>query len=379
MVAGMSATASYSTADTSKPVKLTRKQLEKLHTDNERSASAVNLIYQTDAERGIKRDKKGSGFRYTYNGKTVTDDKTLARIKALVIPPAWQNVWICRLENGHMQATGTDLRGRKQYIYHPMWTAIRSQTKFSHLYEFGKVLPAIRKQLEAHLALKETNEQKVLATVISLLQCTCIRVGSNMYEKLYGSFGLTTLKDNHVKINGQHLQFEFKGKKGVYHKVTLRSKKLAKIVQQCKDIPGKELFQYYDANGNRRTVDSGMVNNYIKEVGGGNFTAKDFRTWSGTLRAIEILKGMGAPGNETQLKKAVNDVMDGVALHLGNTKAVCKKYYVHPAIIDLYSNNMLEKYRAKKSTAACSDSTVLSEDEMVLISILESAGTTVVA
>lgn len=375
----MNAIAQYQASANNVPVKISRKKLEQLHTDNERSASAVNLVYQTDAEPGICRQKKGTSYSYTYNGKPVTDEKTLARIKSLVIPPAWQNVWISKAENGHMQATGTDVRGRKQYIYHPLWTAIRSQTKFSHLYEFGKVLPAIRKQLNAHLALKDTNEQKVLATVISLLQCTCIRIGNSMYEKLYGSFGLTTLKDKHVTISGHKLEFEFKGKKGVYHKVTLKSKRLAKIVQQCKDIPGKELFQYYDENGNRKSIDSGMVNNYIKEISGGNFTAKDFRTWSGTLRAIEIFKELDVPENETQLKKAVNDVMDGVALHLGNTKAVCRKYYVHPIVVDLYANKSLQKFIAKKSTAVCDDSTVLSEDEVVLMNILESATTTVVA
>ncbi len=346
--------------------------------DTAKSAAAIDLVYTTDAIAGISRKQKNGGWTYVYNGKTIKDKETLDRIKKLVIPPAWQNVWISPIANSHLLVTGTDAMGRKQYKYHTLWTTLRNQTKFSHLYEFGKALPTIRKQLEKHMALPGLPHEKVMATIIALLQCTCIRIGSNEYEKLYGSFGLTTMKDKHVQINGSEVRFEFKGKKGVYHKINLKSKKLARIVQQCRDIPGKELFQYYDDNGKRKAVDSGMVNSYIKTISGGDFTAKDFRTWAGTLQAIEAFKEKGTVDGITATKKAIVEVLDMVAEKLGNTRAVCKKYYVHPIVIDHYTNNTLHTFLEQKNTAACDDSIELSTDEKIMMKILKSTATSII-
>lgn len=237
-----------------------------------------------------------------------------------------------------------DIRGRKQYRYHPMWNTMRNETKFHRLYEFGKVLPSIRLKIEEDLTKKELTEEKVLATVVSLMERTYIRIGNEDYEKLYGSYGLTTLKDNHVKIDGDKILFSFKGKKGVDQRITLKNKRLARMVKQCRDIPGKELFQYYDREGNRRPIDSGMVNQYIREASGGDFTAKDFRTWAGTLNIIHAFKCIGEAESETDCKKKIVAALDEVSKQLGNTRTVCKKYYVHPGIIKLYEEKNLLKY-----------------------------------
>lgn len=359
-------------------IKLTPARLKKLANDNNKSAAAANLIYVTDKEEGIERIKEGSSYTYTYKGKAVTDDDTLGRIKSLVIPPAWQNVWICAKPLGHLQATGTDAMGRKQYKYHSAWSALRNMTKFHHLLEFGHALPSIRKQIQHDLSKQGLPMEKVLATVISLMQCTCIRIGNSMYEKLYGSFGLTTLKDKHVKITGSELKFSFKGKKGVFHDISLKSRKLANIVQQCRDIPGKELFQYYDENGQRHAIDSGMVNDYIKQINNGHFTAKDFRTWAGTLHALEVFNEMEPQDTVTGTKKKIVEMYDAVAKHLGNTRSVCKKYYVHPLVVEHFTNHTLPKYykRAEKTGDTCAE---LSFEEHVLLSILEDTHTTIIA
>jgi len=242
------------------------------------------------------------------------------------------------------------------------------------------VLPAIRERINKDLAQQSLSQEKVLAAIVSLMQETNIRIGNTMYEKLYGSFGLTTLKDRHVKIDGNNLRFSFKGKKGVYHDVSLRNKKLAKIVKQCRDIPGKELFQYYDDNGERRCIDSGMVNNYIKEISGGHFTAKDFRTWAGSLHALEAFNSLGCCDTITETKKKIVEALDIVAKLLGNTRAVCKKYYVHPAIIDHYSNNTLFKYLKLLETNQEEHKWAgLSAEEEILMKILEDAGSIVIA
>ncbi len=356
------------------PVKISRKKLNKLAADNVKSAEAVNLIYVSDTEPGISRAKNGTGFTYSYKNKTVKDEETLDRIKKIVIPPAWTNVWISPEPNGHIQATGFDIKGRKQYKYHILWNSLRNHTKYAHLYEFGKCLPDIRARLEKDLSLQGLQLEKVLAAVVSVMQCTCIRIGSAEYEKLYGSFGLTTLKDKHVTINKAKVYFSFKGKKGVYHNITLKSKKLANIVQQCRDIPGKELFQYYTEDGKHRSIDSGMVNNYIKEISGGSFTAKDFRTWAGSLQALEAFEQIGEADTVTETKKRIVEVLDIVSKHLGNTRTVCKKYYVHPAVIDNYSNNTLSKYFVNGPLQDnCNTGTQLSTHENSLLRILEQA------
>jgi len=353
-------------------IRITKRKLKNLVNSNVKSAEAINLIYVNDAQPGIERVKKGGSFVYRYNGKTVTNKIILQRIQSLVIPPAWQNVWICASENGHLQVTGIDAKNRKQYKYHPSWNILRNHTKYFHLYEFGKALPSIRGQLTKDLAKPGLPLEKVLAAVVSLMQCTCMRIGNSVYERLNGSFGLTTLKDKHVKVKGPEMKFAFKGKKGVYHNITLKSKKLANIVQACRDIPGKELFQYYDENEDRKTIDSGMVNSYIKEISNGNFTAKDFRTWEGTLHALNAFKGIGFSETQKETKRKIVEALDLVATQLGNTRTVCRKYYVHPAIIDLYSDKRLEKYFSQMEQEECTaPDTDLSQEEKILMKILE--------
>jgi DNA topoisomerase I len=364
--------------DKVKEIKLSRRKLRSITSDNRKSAKAAQLVYVNDQSEGIVREKQGESFLYLYKG-TEVDEETLWRCKRLVLPPAWKNVWICPNPDGHLQATGMDARGRKQYKYHPLWTQLRNHTKFFNLHDLGLALPAIRQKLQKDLSRQGMPQEKVLAAVISLMQCTCIRIGNSAYEKLYGSFGLTTLKDRHVSIHGSKLNFAFKGKKGVMHNVTLKSRKLAKIVQHCKDIPGKELFQYIDDNGDRKGIDSGMVNNYIKEVSGGNFTAKDFRTWAGSLEALRAFNEIGDAETEAATKRNINTALDMVAKQLGNTRAVCRKYYVHPTIIDLYSNHQLSKYLRKIHNEDCVTGPELSAEEKVLMKILEGSGAALIA
>jgi DNA topoisomerase I len=338
-----------------------------------KTAEAVNLIYINDSQPGIERVKKGNSFEYCFKGKKITDEEELIRIKRLVIPPAWENVWICPLENGHLQVTGIDVRGRKQYKYHQYWNALRNHTKFYKLYQFGEALPGLRVKMEKDLSITGLPQEKVLATVVSLMERTNIRIGNNSYEKLYGSYGITTLKDKHVKINGTSIKFSFKGKKGIYHDISIKSKRLASIVKKCQDIPGKELFQYFDEAGERRTVDSGMVNDYIKTISGGDFTAKDFRTWSGTVQALLAFKDLGFSETQTGTKKNIVAALDVVSHLLGNTRTVCKKYYVHPLIISLYESKTLEKYLSQlEELEKDDDESGLTKEERLLMNILKS-------
>ena len=323
---------------------LSKRKIRAISKDPEKTAAAIDLVYVHDYEPGIQRIKSEKGFSYKLNGKKLNNKAVLERIKNLVIPPAWENVWICALDNGHLQATGTDIRKRKQYKYHPHWNALRNHTKYYRLLDFGNALPAIRSQLQKDLSLPGMPVEKVLALVVVLMEQTNIRIGNNFYEKLYGSFGLTTLKDKHVVVNGTQTKFIFKGKKGVEHDISLKNKKLMMLVKKCRDIPGKALFQYYDGQGTRHPIDSGMVNNYIKIISGTDFSAKDFRTWSGTVRAFLAFKELGVFETETEKKKKIVAALDIVAGHLGNTRTVCKKYYVHPVIISLYENKLLTKY-----------------------------------
>jgi len=354
-------------------LELSHKELLKADKDYEKAASIINLVYVRDTESGISRLKKGKGFTYYFDNKPVKDKKDLERIKKLVIPPAWKNVWICPLENGHLQATGLDAKQRKQYLYHLLWQQLRNETKFHKLYEFGKVLPQLRLRLEQDLEEKELTQRKVLAAVISLMERTYIRVGNIDYEKLYGSYGLTTLKDKHVNINGENIHFSFKGKKGVQHNITLHSKKLARIVKECREIPGKELFQYYDKEGNRRSIDSGMVNAYIKEATCMDFTAKDMRTWAGTIHAMHALWSIGDATTEVECKKNIVAALDAVSEKLGNTRSVCKKYYVHPLLIQLYQEKKLTKYMEDLDKIEEYDNiSGLTSEEQVLMKILKS-------
>lgn len=353
-------------------VELSHKEMLKLDKDYSLSAEAADLVYVNDKDTGITRVKKGTGFSYLLDDKPVKDEKQLERIRKLAIPPAWTNVWICKKPNGHIQATGYDARGRKQYRYHPLWETLRNETKFHRLYEFGKLLPSLRLRLEEDLGKKDLSVEKVIATVVSLMERTYIRIGNNDYEKMNGSYGLTTLKDKHVKVEGDQIKFSFKGKKGIFHNITLRNRRLARVVEACRDIPGKELFQYLDADGSRKSVDSGMVNQYIKEATGGDFTAKDFRTWAGTLNVLRAFKSMGEAASESDSKKNILAALDEVSQKLGNTRTVCKKYYVHPGVIRLYEENTLHKYLKELDDIEKSDDlTGLTSEERVLMKILQ--------
>lgn len=338
-----------------------------------KTAEAVNLVYMNDSHPGIERRRVENGFEYYYQGNKVTDEETLMRIKRLVIPPAWEEVWICPVENGHLQVTGLDTRHRKQYKYHASWNALRNHTKFYRLYAFGSILPALRLKMEKDLSLSGLPVDKVLATVVSLMERTNIRVGNCTYEKANGSYGITTLKDQHVEISGTKIKFSFKGKKGVYHDISIKSKRLAGIVKRCQDIPGKELFQYIDDDGTRRTIDSGMVNDYIKANTSGDFTAKDLRTWSGTVQALLAFRELGLAETQTQTKKNVVAAFDMVSHALGNTRTVCKKYYVHPLIVSLYETGSIEKYlKELDKLEEDDDKSGLTNEEKVLLRILKS-------
>jgi len=349
---------------------LKKSTLKKLAQDPVATAKAIQLVYVNSKDEGIERAGAGKGFKYFFRNKIVKDKEILKRIRLLVIPPAWKNVWICSLAEGHLQATGLDIRNRKQYRYHPMWNELRNKTKFYRLPELGKLLPTIRKQLDAELALPGLPKEKVLAAVVSLMEKTGIRIGNEFYEKLYGSFGLTTFKDKHAEIKGNQLRFCFRGKKGVEHTVTLKSKKLAKIVQNCRDIPGKELFQYLDEKSNRQSIDSGMVNEYIRSLAGEDFTAKDLRTWCGTLAALTAITENGFV-TDGDSKKKVIAVLDKVSEQLGNSRTVCKKYYVHPSLLELYENGKLDKWLSKKDNTPKPEKG-LSPVEKTLVNILES-------
>ena len=353
--------------------RLSHEEIVSLDRNYAEVARSVRLTYVNDSKPGISRVRKGKAFAYLDDSKKTVKEEDLLRIKKLVIPPAWTNVWICSKANGHIQATGVDVRGRKQYKYHTLWTAVRNETKFHRLYEFGKAIPAIRQQLEKDLSRKELGLEKVLATVISLMERTYIRVGNEDYEKLYGSHGITTLKDKHVSISSGEIKFSFIGKKGVAHSMSLRNKRLAKVVKQCRDIPGKELFQYYDEEGVRKSIDSGEVNNYIKEASQKEFTAKDFRTWAGSLSFLRSLKAIGEAITDTERKKNIVAALDEVSHKLGNTRTVCRKYYVHPKLIELYETNALQKYLNELDEIEQADPQKdLTTDEKVLMKILKS-------
>ncbi|MGZ3821957.1 MAG: DNA topoisomerase IB, partial [Mucilaginibacter sp.] len=345
-------------------------KLEKIGRDPQVTAKAAGLRYVSDATPGYTRKKSGDSFAfYDWEGKRVKDKELIARFKKLVIPPAYTNVWISPQENGHLQFTGIDTAGRKQYRYHPDWSKIRNQSKYYRLKSFATYLPAIRQQIDKDLNRRQLDHQKVVALVVRIMELTSIRVGNESYKKLYGSFGLTTLMNKHVKIEGFDIGFEFKGKKGVYQKISLHSRKLARLIRQCRDLPGKELFQYYDDDGKGCTVGSEDVNNYLKEITGEDFTAKDFRTWAGSVSALYAFKEAGEFETVSECKKKIVNVLDGVAVNLGNTRTVCKKYYVHPAVIRSYEEGTIFKYIKKLDEAEDFNAAELNTAEKALIEL----------
>ena len=312
------------------------RQLEVV-SDPAASAEAAGLRYVSDTMPGIRRKKSGRGFIHVGpEGKTIKDGAQLARIRALAIPPAYTDVWICPTPNGHIQATGRDARGRKQYRYHPRWRETRDETKFGRILAFTEVLPRIRKRVKRDLAGPGLSRDKVLATVVQLLDCTGIRIGNDEYARSNRSFGLTTLRDRHVEVSGSNIRFEFRGKSGKAHSVSLNDRRLARIVQRCQALPGEDLFQYIDDEGVRQTIGSGDVNDYLRAASGQEFTAKDFRTWSGTKLAVMALAEIGPWTSKRQAKSNVLRAIDAVAEQLNNTRAVCRKYYIHPCVLDGY-------------------------------------------
>jgi DNA topoisomerase I len=330
------------------------------------SAQAAGLRYVSDTMPGIRRKKAGKGFTYvSQDGKTIRDPKELSRIRSLAIPPAYTDVWICPSANGHIQATGRDARGRKQYRYHPKWREVRDETKFGRMLAFSEVLPRIRARVERDLGRGGLPREKVLATVVRLLECTRIRVGNDEYTRANRSFGLTTLQDRHVEISGSNLRFEFRGKSGKMHEVSLSDRRLARIVQRCQALPGEDLFQYVDDEEVRQTVGSGDVNDYIKEISGEEFTAKDFRTWAGTLLAVAALTEAGKWSSQRQAKSNVLRAIDRVAEQLNNTRAVCRKYYVHPAVFETYLAGTMEKI-LKNGTKEAAKADLNSEEAAVV-------------
>lgn len=330
-----------------------QKKLEKIGSDPKITARAVGLRYSLKSDKGYYRKRTANGFIFKDEaGATVKDKEALERIRKLVIPPAWENVWISPYENGHLQVTGTDVRGRKQYRYHPQWNKIRNQSKFYRLRRFANALPHIREQVDKDLARKGLPYEKVVALVVNLIELTNIRIGNDAYKKLYGSFGLTTLRDKHVKFDGATVWFEFVGKKGVKHKIKLQSRRMANLVKKCKDIPGQELFQYYDDDGKRHTIGSGDVNQYIKAISGEDFTAKDFRAWAGSLNALCAFHDIGEFTSDSDCKRKIVGVLDSVAEKLGNTRTVCKKYYVHPTVIAAYEKGTIWSYKSEEHNNA---------------------------
>jgi DNA topoisomerase-1 len=303
-----------------------------------RSAREAGLTYASDAEPGIARVRKGRGFVYKGpDGRLVRDRATLERIRTLAIPPAWERVWIAARANAHLQATGRDAKGRKQYRYHPRWTVVRDETKYGKLLAFARVLPLIRRRVAADLRTAPLSRARVLATVVALLERTLIRVGNDEYARTNGSYGLTTLRDHHVDVRGRRVQFRFRAKSGVVQTIDLEDAQLARSVQKCQDLPGQTLFQYVDDVGARRTISSTDVNAYIRDVAGEAFTAKDFRTWNGTvLAACALCDGPAEEASKAALKRCVAQAIGQVAERLGNTKAVCRKCYVHPGVIEAF-------------------------------------------
>jgi DNA topoisomerase-1 len=336
------------------------------------AATAAGLVYTSDRQPGIKRLRHGKRFRYVDAHGRITKIESLNRIRSLAIPPAWTDVWICPNPRGHLQATGRDVRGRKQYRYHAKWREVRDGSKFGRMAEFARALPVIRRRTESDLRRAGLPRDKVLAAVVRLLEKTFIRVGNDEYARDNHSFGLTTMKDGHVKLSGSKVRFIFRGKSGVEHELTLEDGRLAKIVKQCRDLPGQELFQYRDEAGRVVDIGSGDVNAYLHEIAGREFTSKDFRTWAGTLLAATLLLECAPCESQTRGKKTIVECIDQVAKRLGNTRAVCRKSYVHPAVLDAYLDGTIAKLKGHRAARATRAIGQLTESESAVLGLLES-------
>ena len=339
--------------------------------ESREAAAAAGLRYVTDKTPGFRRVRVGKGFRYvTPDGATVRDARELERIRSLVIPPAWTDVWICADARGHLQATGRDARGRKQHRYHPRWRHVRDEAKYEHILEFASALPRLRKRVAGDLAEPALTQRKVVSAVVQLLEKTLIRVGNDEYARSNQSYGLTTLRNAHARVSGSTIRFRFRGKSGKFHDIALNDARLARIVRRCQELPGRELFQYQDENGVIQDIGSAHVNDYLRDVTGRDFTAKDFRTWIGTVLAAQALHELQAHTSKAQANRNVLAAVDAVASMLGNTRSVCRKCYIHPAIIDAYMDRTLGRALNGRGGGRTSP-TALNKTEVAVLALLQ--------
>ena len=337
-------------------------------------AKQNGLRYVSDTLAGYRRlGDPAKGFEYRGpDDKPVHDDTVLARIKALVIPPAWTDVWICRWQNGHIQATGRDARGRKQYRYHARWRSVRDEAKYDRMIAFGKCLPAIRRSVDAALSLPGLPREKILATIVHLLETTMMRIGNDEYARTNHSFGLTTLRNRHVRIDGSEVEFHFRGKSGVTHAIRLQDPRMARIIRRTRDLPGQDLFQYIDDDGERHAIGSADVNDYLRSLTGEDYTAKDFRTWAGTMLAAMALHEFQKFDSAAQAKKNIVQAIEDVAKKLGNTPTICRKCYVHPAVIESYMDGtMLTALQKKVKQKLVDDIHALTPEEAAVLALLQ--------
>lgn len=331
----------------------------------------AGLRYVNDDDAGMTRHRKGDTFFYrTATGKTVRDKDTLARIRSLAIPPAYTDVWICEKANGHIQATGRDARGRKQYRYHPKYREHRESRKYEHMIEFARALPDIRERVKKDMGRSGLSREKVVATVVALLESTLIRVGNEDYARDNKSYGLTTLRENHIDVRGQELRFRFKGKSGKDWNLKLSDRRIAKVVRQCQDLPGQHLFQYVDEEDERRVVTSADVNDYLREISGQDVSAKDFRTWAGTVLAALALREFEAFDSQTLAKKNIKAAIQRVAERLGNTPTICRKCYVHPEIVTTYLDGKLAEELERKAEKEFENLSALQPEEAAVLALI---------
>lgn len=353
-------------------IEVVNRKLENLiTTEPEETAGLVGLEYVSDGDAGIRRKRQGKGFIYLDpQGRKIFSPKTTARIASLVIPPAWTNVWICPSGNGHIQATGRDAKGRKQYIYHTRWAEISSINKFNLMIRFGEVLPQLRSQVNDDLKAHTFSRRKVLAILVSLLEETLIRIGNTEYARDNGSFGLTTLTNDHVDISGPEIKLMFKGKSGKFWEVGLKNRRLARLVRKCQELPGQQLFQYMDTDGIIQAVSSQDVNEYLKYITGQDFSAKDFRTWGGTVMAARELYKLGPAETDTEAKKKITQTIKTVSSALNNTPSVCRKYYIHPEILESFQDNSLFEEIRRAEASVDNAPFSLNSEETAVLSIL---------
>src|SRR3954454_10633635 len=345
--------------------------LEPIEDAPESSARAAGLRYVSDREPGFARRRRGKGFQYTdADGRSLPREQ-VKRIEALAIPPAWTDVWICRSANGHLQATGRDARGRKQYRYHPRWRQVRDETKYHRMLAFGEALPQIRREVSKHLARTTLSRERVLAAVVRLLDETTIRVGNDEYARENDSYGLTTIRDSHVEVEGSKLSFRFRGKSGKEHDISISDPRVARVGRGCQDLPGQELFAYVDDDGAVVDVDSSDVNDYLREISGADFTAKDFRTWTGTVLAAWALNDLGAFTSKREASKQVVAAVETVAQKLGNTPAVCRSCYVHPDVFEAHLDGTLISVLAENASEELNgDMAGLTRQEAAVLGLL---------